>query len=293
MRDRAALDKARARQEENIGKADEILALLKDEGGKDSGLGETSEISLIKKYETPISKDFVSADEYKDYQSMYDHFDTIDIPQTYKEGLINSYENMDGNLKRTYNEFAAKLNIADSEYDGIARFDSISGDIKLDWKQDIDNPLGFGNTYFHETGHAIDYYKGLSPKGVGLSAQAGFTALAQQDFNGSIARVTRQYAFTNVEAQSIISADLMRNPNASNCVSDVFGGLTGNKVRGVWGHNNKYWSDRGGAASPIIGQEAFAEINADVCVNNADSLSYINKYLPKTKAMYDKIMGGA
>ena len=74
---------------------------------------------------------------------------------------------------------------------------------------------------------------------------------------------------------------------ASNCVSDVFGGISRNQVSGAWGHSTEYWMNRGQEA---VGKEAFAEITADRACNNANSLAFTQKYLPRTIQAYERAL---
>ena len=81
----------------------------------------------------------------------------------------------------------------------------------------------------------------------------------------------------------------MNNPIASNCVSDIFGGLSGNKVVGIYGHSANYWAQRPRSA---VGKEAFAEITAD-SASNPQTLAFTKKYMPKTYSAYQRIIKGA
>ena len=60
-------------------------------------------------------------------------------------------------------------------------------------------------------------------------------------------------------AQDILSMELMSEPIASDCASDVFGGVSYNKVSGGWGHSTEYRQERSREA---IGKEASAAITA-------------------------------
>lgn len=68
-------------------------------------------------------------------------------------------------------------------------------------------------------------------------------------------------------------------------LSDIFGGATGNKVDGGWGHRTSYW-DKGGAA---LAREAFAEFYS-AHIGNPESLAMLKQYLPKSAAMFEDII---
>lgn len=68
-------------------------------------------------------------------------------------------------------------------------------------------------------------------------------------------------------------------------LSDIFGGATGNKVDGGWGHRTSYW-DKGGGA---LAREAFAEFYS-AHIGNPESLAVLKQYLPKPAEIFEDII---
>lgn len=68
-------------------------------------------------------------------------------------------------------------------------------------------------------------------------------------------------------------------------LSDIFGGATGNKVDGGWGHRTSYWGKGGGA----LAREAFAEFYS-AHIGNPESLAVLKQYLPKSAEIFEDII---
>lgn len=68
-------------------------------------------------------------------------------------------------------------------------------------------------------------------------------------------------------------------------LSDIFGGATGNKVNGGWGHRAAYWDGQNMA----LAKEAFAEFYS-AHISNPDSLAVLKQYLPKSAQVFEDII---
>lgn len=68
-------------------------------------------------------------------------------------------------------------------------------------------------------------------------------------------------------------------------LSDIFGGATGNKVSGGWGHRKAYWD----AQNMALAKEAFAEFYS-AHISNPDSLAVLKQYLPKSAQVFEDII---
>lgn len=265
---------------------------------KDEGLfgfwkkGDEIKKELI--YSTTPSREMIESQEYEQYRKIYDKLDSFDISQGYKDMLIGRFGEMDSTLKGEYNEYADKLVCLDAsylEYDdkGVpqdaAYFSPKEGGFKFSQECDLNNPLGSGNTFFHESGHMLDWLKGQ--KSDNVSHVCGMSDAIKQDYQDAILRIKGLHQCDEKTAQDLLSMELMEDPIASNCVSDVFGGISRNQVSGAWGHSTNYWMNRGPEA---VGKEAFAEITADRACNNANSIAFTQKYMPKTIAAYNRAL---
>lgn len=143
---------------------------------------------------------------------------------------------------------------------------------------DISKGLGKGNTFFHESAHMIDYLND------NLSAE--LTDCIRQDYENNLSRIINATGCSYTDAQIKLSDELWEYPTESNCVSDVFGGISCNQVSGAWGHSTEYWNTR---PSSIIGAEAFAEITADSACSQ-ENLKFTKQYMPLTYEKYKSII---
>ena len=68
-------------------------------------------------------------------------------------------------------------------------------------------------------------------------------------------------------------------------LSDIIGGLTNNKIRGKYKHDNEYWKRKN-----ALEKETFADLFAIAGGNDVKYLQVINKYLPNTLKAFDGII---
>ena len=235
----------------------------------------------------PAIKDVVGEDEYKNYQDIYDTVSNLDVSDTYKDTLVEQLKNMNPELKGLYNDYANDLKCLDTNYPGIANFDRTKGGFVFSETKDVNKGLGAGNTFFHESAHMMDYLTGES--GNDLSVTNDLTSAIQEDYNDALSNIMKTHNCSLEDAQSKLSDELWAHPVEANCISDVFGGLSENKVSGPWGHTTDYWAKRPRSA---VGSEAFAEITAD-SASNPQSLAFTKKYMPKTYSAYQSMIKGA
>ena len=257
---------------------------------------EVEEKNVEMQFVSKPSKDIVGEEEYQNFKNFYQKLDTMDLSPDYKDVLTDRFKNMDMDLKTEYNDYADRLNCLDTSYKEIdengvpqdaAYFSSVEGGFKFSQEDDLNNPLGAGNTFFHESGHMLDWLKGQE-NGIGQASSYNYmTEAATEDYYDAIQKIQDEKGCGVEQAQKLLSRELMSNPNASNCVSDVFGGITYNKVSGAWGHSTDYWKNRGRDA---IGKEAFAEITADRACQNPEHMQFLQRFLPKTLKAYENAL---
>lgn len=95
-----------------------------------------------------------------------------------------------------------------------------------------------------------------------------------------------KYAIKKQRAYDAVSAEIRNMTDAQKAdLSDIFGGATGNKVDGGWGHRTSYW-DKGGGA---LAREAFAEFYS-AHIGNPESLAVLKQYLPKSAEIFEDII---
>ena len=253
------------------------------------------------KYKTTPVKEMIESQEYQHYKDIYRKIDTLDVSQEYKDVLVERFVNMDATLKSEYNRYADKLVCLDTSYTEVdekgvpqdaAYFSAAEGGFKFDQEADMNNPLGAGNTFFHESGHMLDWLKGQENGSYNASDYSFMTDAIHEDYYDALDKIQLEKSCDFETAQKLLSDELMSEPIASNCVSDVFGGVSYNKVSGAWGHDTQYWRER---SRDAVGKEAFAELTADRACGNIASMDFAKKYLPRTLKAYERALknGGA
>jgi len=230
-----------------------------------------------------------------EYENFYKSINSMELSDDFKKTILERFDEMDPDLKAEYNEYADRLVCLDSNYyevneygveNDVSFFSPSEGGFKFNQELDERNPLGAGNTFFHESAHMIDWLKGHDMNTLSASEAGKMTDAAIQDYSDAIARVQSENGCSIEEAESIISDDLMSDALASNTVSDVFGGLTYNRVTGWYTHGKDYWYERPREA---VGMEAFAEITADRACGK-EHLKFTSKYLPHTMEAYENVL---
>ena len=211
-----------------------------------------------------------------------------------------------------------------SETDGAyARGSEIFIDLakEINPQNGYDKPF---QTYFHECHHVIDktagrdmkspfhysaiYKDGLFPKTIRDEVQALVAAKADiikplaaaGDLDGLInvgaisARDRWLYEngyntlkYSKSMAYRAVQSEVMQLSRIERCdLSDILEGATNGKISCGFGHGASYWSDRKyGEVYDGLATEAFAEMS-DSTFANPEALSGIQKYLPKSYAVY-------
>lgn len=139
---------------------------------------------------------------------------------------------------------------------------------------------------------AIEYKRVTSPDFD--SAEYGYTAGDVKRVKGykkEIAAAVKkdpQYkaAIAKRRAYAEVSREIDAMTDAQKAdLSDIFGGATGNKVNGGWGHRAAYWDGQNMA----LAKEAFAEFYS-AHISNPDSLAVLKQYLPKSAQVFEDII---
>lgn len=256
---------------------------------QDLGFGLFNVGGVKKIYNAKSSLCIVGIKEYLLWKPIYDHVDTLDICQKYKEKLCNCFVHLDIHIKRLYCQFANKLvcldaNLPSSE---TAYFCSFEGGFKFNQFNDMDENLGVCNTYFHESAHMIDYLMGNQIDNA--SSQAYMSEAIHQDLQNAIKEMRYAMNCDEPTAQTILTSILKRNMYDSNVVSDVFDGASRGKVHGRFRHSKDYWILR---PADALGKEAFAEILADIACQSTSHIEFTKRYLPNTMLKFNKLMKG-
>lgn len=168
--------------------------------------------------------------------------------------------------------------IEDAHFHGTPHHDT--GKVYLDIEADMVNPRGQCCTFFHENGHAVDYYGGW------LSDDGDFLDALKQDFDTALKATGKK---KKPEQYSALGWELYMPAvrNKANGVSDICDGLSGGKCKGGYGHGAKYWRDRPGTGLP---REAFAHMYEAAFLDGQKEM--IEKYFPTAFKRFIKILEG-
>ena len=171
------------------------------------------------------------------------------------------------------------------ELSNKAYFSPAAGGFTFNPELDNPHPIGAGYTFFHESGHMIDWLKGHDADEAYASHIAEMTDSIQEDYEYNIERIMYEHGCSKDMANLYLSRELLSAGHTSHCVSDVFGGISFGAVQGSYAHSNLYWLQRDRNA---IGREAFAEITGDMACGNTEMLEFTRKYMPRTMEAYSR-----
>ncbi len=155
---------------------------------------------------------------------------------------------------------------------------SSSEGIRLNWKEDRDNPIGAYETTFHEVGHALDRAVGrLSSK------TPQFAQLLKSDFDTLVKDYQTAYNVNIKVAYKQIGIKIQDNKYYA--ISDLFGGMTDNQCIGKWGHDSPgYWKQPN-----RLEREAFAHFYS-ACIRNTEEVEIIRSVFPNAYKEFLRIL---
>lgn len=247
-----------------------------------------------------------------------DHFDNI-------RDKVDDCQNDD--LRTVWNAFESKIKVADAHYHGrsFASGGTINVTIGSDAKGNSYNAPY--SVTFHESGHAIDcltapmggksgqwfisssYKDGLFPKTIKAEVSDWVNAVYKEmkvhkdDFqywidqnwidsntaayysNSSWFKMSKSLAYKAIQNQLSALNWLQKGD-----ISDILEGATRMKICLGVGHGAAYWTNRVYDGIDFgLGTEAFAEMTS-ASMTCPESLAVIQKYLPKSYAVYKEII---
>lgn len=205
--------------------------------------------------------------------------------------------------------------------DDTGYFTRRNNTINVDMTVEVGNPRGPYTTFFHESGHAIDYnynddgcfYSITYRDSVGKSMQE----IIYQDVRNDVSEIIAMYT-TDKESQKRILdyimgagtidiatlnkteeklleniqdyyAKEMYGPSNEAC-SDVYGGVTNNIIHGSYGHwSASYWYYSDGSATYAQSKELWAEYYSYRITNNEEALQNLKEHFPNTSKFLDQM----
>ena len=198
----------------------------------------------------------------------------VDYYLEIREIINNSPTTMKKLIKNNVNNFNFK-NIYSRK---TPRFNPIFNNIKLNLKNDSINVRGKYKTFFHEISHNLDYLLEY------VSDDKTFEELLKEDFNNVLKKYKKWYNVNDDQAYREISKALSKSTKMSS-VSDLIGGITGNKCVGKYKHTEKYWKNKG-----TLTAEAFAHFGSASIRKDLEELSYIKGIFPNAYNYFKTIV---
>lgn len=217
-------------------------------------------------------------DEFKDNSNK----DKLINPytQTTVKGIINSLRKYPTPLQDLYLHMAKELKM---EYtDTGAFYRPWTKKIYFSVKKTNNDERGAYGTVFHEWGHLIDNQFGDSV--ITRERKEEMHKILKKDVDARIEYKMKEDGVGRRDARKLIKRELQDSSDAIAGVSDIYGGLTGNQVMGLWGHKKSYW-DRQDTKQEVC-SEAWADILQSYGV--AKQHEYVSTYLPGGKAFVEK-----
>lgn len=222
---------------------------------------------------------------------------TPNMTPEYKDALMTRFEKSPEEMKRVFNKYVAG-NVIDSTTTRNAHYNPITQSINMRFADDFKNPRGSGATYFHEHGHYVDNMAairvsgkqtvgGVSHMDIGDVVQGEYRQAILNDIQNFLDQYAHEKDITVRKAQQEIRDIFSQNDSALySSISDVYGGATGNRLRGHYGHSKEYWKQLPFA----LEKEAFAHMFEASFAPTGKRLELIMEYLPGSYKVFKRIL---
>ncbi len=219
-----------------------------------------------------------------------------------------------------YLQSVTEYSIGNISGDDTGYFTSQGNTINVDMSEEPNNPRGPYTTFFHESGHAIDYnynddgsyYSMTYRNSKGQSLQD----VIYQDVSNDVKNTIRMYTSNEESIKNIhkyiMGADtsdinslskseqqLLKNVQAyysdalqgavHEAASDVYGGVTNNIIIGSYGHRSETYWYRDGKATYAQSRELWAEYYSYCATGNEDSLASLTERFPNARKFLDEM----
>lgn len=200
-------------------------------------------------------------------------------------------------------------------------FSPVTNTVNVDMSEEETNPRGPFTTFFHESGHAIDYnyeddgrfYSVSMRNAEGESLQDVIFEDVQNDVAQTIARYTtdtqtQQVLLEYIMGAGSISADTLSATEkkllesvqryyktemagaVNEACSDVYGGVTNNIIHGSYGHwSDTYWYNANGTATCAQSKELWAEYYSYCITGNEEALDRLREHFPGAADFLDEM----
>ena len=262
--------------------------------------------------------------EYQEYLSKYgelrvkkllEHYKSMDVVSNDdKDEFIRIYEIYNPEKKKKLDNLLSKLTeeqIREVKYILYTADEPYRSIYNVDMIKEPTNPRGPYTTFFHESGHALDYnfyndgnYYSLTYRNSdGQSLQDVIFEDVRNDIRQTIAKYTSDEKMQENLLNYLISGknnrgDLTKTEEKilenvlkaykkditgmeKEAYSDIYGGATDNAIVGNYSHTQKnYWYDEDGNATGAQAVELWAEYYSYCMTDNEEALENLREHFP-------------
>lgn len=232
--------------------------------------------------------DMISAASKRRLKNKYDDItrrrppvSLAEIDSEFKDAIDDVIANAPEEFRTLIERNKSKIKFAKTNAIGNGR--STRYGIFVNLAKDSDDIRGAWTTTFHEIGHEIDKIYRFT------STNKQLSSLLKNDLDSFVNTYMRRYNMTVQEAyESIRYALLHGEPQQTHIISDLVGGLTGNKCVGKYGHDVEYWN-----RSDTLEHEAFAHFFGSAITGNPEEIDAIKHVFPSAYKEFMKLIRGA
>lgn len=220
------------------------------------------------------------------------------LDKTDIDAIVELVKNASPDVRKCWNIFEENMKIADTHVNKGAYYDSNNRSVYFDIREDrYSTPRPHYSVLFHELGHLIDH-----------AAHSYFLSRVEEEHdlyntlksevddyvNAMLKKLKNQAITDGKDVKSIkkgdayksIQRELFKLPESARVgISDVFSGVTLNKVKDGGYHPTTYWKEH----SHYVCLEFFAETYSSSIVN-PEAIEILKRYVPKSYEIFGTIL---
>ncbi len=214
------------------------------------------------------------------------------------DAIMNLVSNAPVNVRKVWNLYEDEMKIA-TAYNptSTAHYSPSMRSISFSISKDKSNDPPY-NVMFHELGHLIDNAAKHFHSDISRDSAYGLYDTLKSEVDEhvklSLAKLKAEAIamgknpkdVKKLDAYYAVQKEICKLPHTHSAgVSDLFSGITFNKVKDGWTHKTKYWKDD----PEVVCCEFFAETFSSSIVNS-EAIELVKQYVPKSYAIFEKIL---
>lgn len=223
--------------------------------------------------------------------------DTPSKPPGFDRVLADRYAAAPAAARAALDKYVRPNPVKDATHTDGAYYHALDKAITMDIRAEMANPRGQGATFYHELGHYIDHAAAMHRIGedtlhfashvdLGTVKAGAFRKAILQDVDDYLRRYASDNGLTPAQARVAIKTAFSGSNSALySAVSDLYGGASGNALRGHYGHAAAYW--RRPAA---LEKEAFAHMFEASFDAVGDRRKLMETYFPTAFKLFHTIL---